>query len=81
MKREGISHDNFYGAQLFGLVGYHDFEGITLYDDERSRMLESIGGKVRQRCADDALRLVEHAQFAELVFDAQVRRMKQQRGW
>jgi ribulose-5-phosphate 4-epimerase/fuculose-1-phosphate aldolase len=43
MKRDGISHDNFYGAQLFGRVGYHDFEGITLYDDERGRMIASLG--------------------------------------
>lgn len=45
MKPNGISHDNFYGAQLYGRVGYHDFEGITLYDDERSRMLASLGDK------------------------------------
>lgn len=43
MKEAGLSHDNFYGAQLFGRVGYHDFEGITLYDDEKQRMLESLG--------------------------------------
>ncbi|GAN67326.1 class II aldolase/adducin family protein [Acetobacter orleanensis] len=45
MKEEGFSHDNFYGAQLFERVGYHTFEGITLYDDERPRMLESLGNK------------------------------------
>jgi ribulose-5-phosphate 4-epimerase/fuculose-1-phosphate aldolase len=45
MKQDGFSHDNFYGAQLFGRVGYHDFEGITLYDDERPRMLASLGDK------------------------------------
>lgn len=45
MKKSGFNHDNFYGAQLFGRVGYHDFEGITLYDDERPRMLESLGQK------------------------------------
>jgi ribulose-5-phosphate 4-epimerase/fuculose-1-phosphate aldolase len=43
MKLDGIDHNNFYGAQLFGRVGYHDFEGITLYADERSRMRESLG--------------------------------------
>lgn len=131
MKRDGFDHNSFYGAQLYGRVGYHDFEGITLYDDERPRMLDSLGDKhvlvlrnhgvavcerdipttfmllwtvqraaeiqcqagtipganvdlpdaVKQRCADDALRLVETARFADLVFEAQVRRMKQQRGW
>jgi ribulose-5-phosphate 4-epimerase/fuculose-1-phosphate aldolase len=45
MKQGGFSHDNFYGAQLFGRVGYHDFEGITLYDAERPRMLASLGDK------------------------------------
>mgnify|MGYP001160155016 FL=1 len=45
MKEDGFSHDNFYGAQLFERVGYHAFEGITLYDDERPRMLESLGNK------------------------------------
>lgn len=45
MKRNGFSHDNFYGAQLFGRVAYHDFEGITLYDEERPRMLASLGDK------------------------------------
>ncbi|MBJ7536221.1 class II aldolase/adducin family protein [Marinomonas transparens] len=45
MKKIGFTHDSFYGAQLYGRVGYHTFEGITLYDDERSRMLESLGNK------------------------------------
>ena len=45
MKKQGFSHDSFYGAQLYGRVGYHAFEGITLFDDEKSRMLESLGQK------------------------------------
>ncbi|WP_367161138.1 class II aldolase/adducin family protein (plasmid) [Kozakia baliensis] len=45
MKQSGFSHDNFYGAQLFERVGYHDFEGITLYDEERPRMLSSLGDR------------------------------------
>lgn len=45
MKQTGFSYDNFYGAQLFGRVGYHAFEGITLYEEERPRMLESLGDK------------------------------------
>jgi ribulose-5-phosphate 4-epimerase/fuculose-1-phosphate aldolase len=45
MKRGGFDHNNFYAAQFYGRVGYHDFEGITLYDDERSRMLASLGDK------------------------------------
>ncbi|HMO49378.1 MAG TPA: class II aldolase/adducin family protein [Rubrivivax sp.] len=42
---QGLSHDTFYGAQLHGRVAYHEFEGITVNPDERSRMLASIGGK------------------------------------
>lgn len=42
-KKDGLSHDSFYGAQLAGRVGYHTFEGITLFDDERERMLASLG--------------------------------------
>ncbi len=45
MKRAGFDHNNFYSAQFHGRVGYHDFEGITLYDEERGRMLASLGDK------------------------------------
>jgi ribulose-5-phosphate 4-epimerase/fuculose-1-phosphate aldolase len=43
--KDGLSHDSFYGAQLYGRVAYHDFEGITVNVDERARMLASIGDK------------------------------------
>ena len=42
---EGISHDNFYGAQLFGRVAYHSFEGITVHADEQPRLIDSLGSK------------------------------------
>lgn len=45
MKKAGFSHNDFYGAQLYGRVGYHDFEGITLFQDEKERMLASLGDK------------------------------------
>lgn len=45
MKGFDIDHDSFYGAQLYGRVAYHTFEGITIYDDERERMLESLKDK------------------------------------
>jgi ribulose-5-phosphate 4-epimerase/fuculose-1-phosphate aldolase len=45
MKKRGFSHSDFYGAQLYGRVGYHDFEGITLFQDEKERMLKSLGDK------------------------------------
>lgn len=45
MKETGFIHDNFYGAQLYNRIGYHTFEGITLFADEKSRMLASLGDK------------------------------------
>ena len=45
MKRSGLDHNNFYGAQLYGRVAYHDFEGITLYEEERGRMRANLGDK------------------------------------
>lgn len=45
MKRGGFDYNNFYSAQLIGRVAYHDFEGITLYRDERARMLANLGDK------------------------------------
>ncbi|GAB7531503.1 class II aldolase/adducin family protein [Pseudomonas sp. 3A(2025)] len=44
-KKRGFTHDDFYGAQLYGRVGYHTFEGITLFDEEKVRMIESLGDK------------------------------------
>jgi ribulose-5-phosphate 4-epimerase/fuculose-1-phosphate aldolase len=44
-KKEGLSHDNFYGAVLLGQVAYHDFEGITTRDDEKPRLVKSLGDK------------------------------------
>jgi ribulose-5-phosphate 4-epimerase/fuculose-1-phosphate aldolase len=43
--KEGLSPTNFYAAQLHGKVAYHDFEGITVNEDEKGRMLKSIGSK------------------------------------
>src|SRR6266702_5619735 len=45
LKEEGFRYDDFYGAQLFGRVAYHTFEGITLFADEKTRMLASLGDK------------------------------------
>nr|WP_312973031.1 class II aldolase/adducin family protein [Pseudomonas sp.] len=44
-KKRGFTHDDFYGAQLYGRMGYHTFEGITLFDDEKTRMIASLGDK------------------------------------
>ena len=44
-KTHGFSHNDFYGAQIFGRVSYHTFEGITLFADEKERMLQSLSDK------------------------------------
>jgi ribulose-5-phosphate 4-epimerase/fuculose-1-phosphate aldolase len=41
----GLSYTNFYSAQLHDIVAYHDFEGITVHDDEKARILKSMGDK------------------------------------
>lgn len=41
----GLAQNNFYAAQLFDRVAYHDFEGITIHADEAPRLLHSIGNK------------------------------------
>ncbi|WP_048438033.1 class II aldolase/adducin family protein [Caenimonas sp. SL110] len=41
----GLAQNNFYSAQLHGLVAYHDFEGITVHAEETPRLLKSMGNK------------------------------------
>ena len=43
--KEGLSFTNFYAAQLYGKVAYHDFEGITVHADEGERILRSAEGR------------------------------------
>ena len=43
--KDGLSFTNFYAAQLFGRVAYHDFEGITVELDETERLVRDIGGQ------------------------------------
>lgn len=43
--KDGLSPTNFYAAQLHGGVAYHEFEGITVEEGEKTRLLASIGGK------------------------------------
>jgi ribulose-5-phosphate 4-epimerase/fuculose-1-phosphate aldolase len=43
--REGLTFSNFYAAQLYGKLAYHDFEGITVHLEEGQRILQSAGGK------------------------------------
>jgi ribulose-5-phosphate 4-epimerase/fuculose-1-phosphate aldolase len=44
-KQGGLGHDDFYGAELFGDVAYHAFEGITVHDAEGPRLVASLGDK------------------------------------
>jgi ribulose-5-phosphate 4-epimerase/fuculose-1-phosphate aldolase len=41
----GLDSNNFYGAQLWGQVAYHDFEGITLEVDEQARLIASLDNR------------------------------------
>lgn len=43
--KEGLSFSNFYAAQLYGKIAYHEFEGITVHRDEGARILASAGDK------------------------------------
>jgi len=44
-QKGGLSPTNFYAAQLHGGVAYHDFEGITVEEGEKTRLVASIGAK------------------------------------
>ena len=41
----GLRTDNFYSALLQNRVAYHDFEGLTVLDDEKPRLIANIGNK------------------------------------
>ncbi|MGZ5251643.1 MAG: class II aldolase/adducin family protein, partial [Caldimonas sp.] len=43
--KDGLAFSNFYAAQLYGKVAYHDFEGITVHPDEGERILRSAKGR------------------------------------
>ncbi len=55
--QDGLSFTNFYAAQLFGKVAYHDFEGITVHAEEGARILDSAGpagaAAAKPRAGDD----------------------------
>jgi ribulose-5-phosphate 4-epimerase/fuculose-1-phosphate aldolase len=41
----GLQPINFYACTLFGHIAYHDFEGITVREEEGVRLLENLGDK------------------------------------
>ena len=44
-QRDGLLPDNFYSALTHSHVTYHDFEGVTVRDDEKPRLVRSLGDK------------------------------------
>lgn len=44
-KKDGLRNDNFYSAMIADHVTYHDFEGLTVREDEEERLVRSIGLK------------------------------------
>ena len=44
-QKDGLSPTNFYAAQLHGGIAYHDFEGISVEEGEKARLVASIGDK------------------------------------
>jgi ribulose-5-phosphate 4-epimerase/fuculose-1-phosphate aldolase len=40
---DGLDWNNFYSAQIYHQVAYHDFEGITVNPDEKPRLVADLG--------------------------------------
>jgi ribulose-5-phosphate 4-epimerase/fuculose-1-phosphate aldolase len=43
MKAGGLNLNSIYASQFFGRIGYHDFEGLSLYEGEKERILANLG--------------------------------------
>lgn len=43
--KQGLRASNFYACNFIGQLGYHEFEGVTVRDEEGPRLLESLGDK------------------------------------
>jgi ribulose-5-phosphate 4-epimerase/fuculose-1-phosphate aldolase len=41
----GLRPTNFYACNFAGQIAYHDFEGVTVRDEEGSRLVASLGDK------------------------------------
>lgn len=44
-QKDGLRYDNFYSVLLHNQVAYHDFEGLTVNDEEKSRLVSNLGNK------------------------------------
>jgi ribulose-5-phosphate 4-epimerase/fuculose-1-phosphate aldolase len=65
-KERGLSNTNFYSAMLWDHVAYHAFEGLTVRDDEKSRLVASIGNKPLVILRNHGL--LSHGRTAEEAF-------------
>src|SRR3569832_706712 len=45
MKANGLNLNSIYASQFVGRIGYHDFEGLSLYEGEKERILANLGTK------------------------------------
>ncbi len=43
--KRGLVPTNFYSAQIYDQVAYHDFEGPSVHDDEKPRLVKNLGDK------------------------------------
>jgi ribulose-5-phosphate 4-epimerase/fuculose-1-phosphate aldolase len=43
--RRGLTANNFYGATVLDAIAYHDFEGPSVHDDEKARLVADLGSK------------------------------------
>lgn len=41
----GLAPTNFYACNFIGQIGYHDFEGVTVREEEGPRLLSALGNK------------------------------------
>lgn len=41
----GLGMNSIYSAPMKGQIAYHDFEGITLFDDEKERLVANLGSQ------------------------------------
>jgi ribulose-5-phosphate 4-epimerase/fuculose-1-phosphate aldolase len=41
----GLRPINFYACNFIGQIAYHDFEGVTVRDEEGARLMEHLGDK------------------------------------
>jgi ribulose-5-phosphate 4-epimerase/fuculose-1-phosphate aldolase len=44
-REEGLRGDNFYSVTLHNRVAYHDFDGVTVSPEEKSRLVANLGDK------------------------------------